>query len=111
MELLANGSGFVAPSARSSDDDVYISAAQVKRCELLTGDRVTRSVPHAASLRAFPSMVRIESIIGRPAAELADTVRFDDLPARVPTERLLLGAEDPTLAAIEWSPRSAEGRA
>ena len=40
--MLANGSGFVrvgGPDA--SDDDVYISAAQVKRCELVAGDRVS----------------------------------------------------------------------
>ena len=41
VELLANGSGFVrlAPP-EPTDDDVYISAAQVKRCELVSGDRV-----------------------------------------------------------------------
>jgi transcription termination factor Rho len=47
-------------------------------------------------------MIRIETINGRPAAELADTVRFDDLPAAFPTERLKVGSDDPTLKAIEW---------
>src|SRR6185437_12383094 len=42
VELVPNGSGFVRMhSGEQSDDDVYISAAQVKRCELLTGDRVS----------------------------------------------------------------------
>src|SRR5215218_1435433 len=42
VELLANGSGFVRVSPpEPSDDDVYISAAQVRRCELVSGDRVT----------------------------------------------------------------------
>src|SRR5262245_52496732 len=41
VELLANGSGFLRLSPPDeSDDDVYISAAQVKRCELVSGDRV-----------------------------------------------------------------------
>ena len=47
-------------------------------------------------------MIRIESINGRPASELADSVRFDDLPATLPTERIVIGSEDPTLEAIEW---------
>src|SRR4051794_34057544 len=41
VELLPNGSGFVRLSHPDhTDDDAYISAAQVKRCELVTGDRV-----------------------------------------------------------------------
>src|SRR4051812_40237636 len=40
VELLANGSGFLRLSPpEPTDDDVYISAAQVKRCELVSGDR------------------------------------------------------------------------
>jgi transcription termination factor Rho len=49
VELLPNGSGFVRVSPpESSDGDVYVSAAQVKRCELVNGDRVTgpRRAPH-----------------------------------------------------------------
>ena len=37
-----------------SDDDVYISAAQVRRCELVSGDRVGGPGAHAAALGALP---------------------------------------------------------
>jgi transcription termination factor Rho len=50
----------------------------------------------------FASLIRIETINGRPAAELADSVRFDDLPCTFATEWLKTGSEDPTLKAIEW---------
>src|SRR5919198_3324039 len=41
VELLSNGSGFIRLSPpEPTDDDVYISAAQVKRCELVSGDRI-----------------------------------------------------------------------
>jgi len=102
VELLANGSGFVRVNGADASDDVYISAAQVKRCELVTGDRV--SGPKRAPRRSerYASMIRIESINGRPASELADSVRYDDLPATLPTERIVIGSEDPTLEAIEW---------
>ena len=54
VELLANGSGFVRVSRPTpSDDDVYISAAQVKRCELVAGDRVSGPEARAAPLRAL----------------------------------------------------------
>ncbi|HYZ81759.1 MAG TPA: Rho termination factor N-terminal domain-containing protein [Solirubrobacteraceae bacterium] len=103
VELLANGSGFIRVDPPDpSDDDVYISSAQVKRCELVSGDRVAGPKRAPRRSERFASLIRIETINGRPAAELADSVRFDDLPATFPTERLKVGSEDPTLKAIEW---------
>jgi transcription termination factor Rho len=103
VELLPNGSGFVrVEPPEPSDEDVYISAAQVKRCELVSGDRISgpRRTPRRSE--RFASLIRIDTINGRPAAELADSVRFDDLPAAFPDDRFRLGSEDPTVKAIEW---------
>ena len=103
VELLPNGSGFLRVQPPDpSDDDVYISAAQVKRCELLSGDVI--SGPPRAPRRSerFPSLVRVDTINGRSAAELAEGSRFDDLPSAFPDERIPLGSEDPTVKAIEW---------
>ena len=50
----------------------------------------------------FPSLVRVDTINGRPADEVAEGTRFEDLPAAFPAERLELGSEDPTVKAIEW---------
>jgi transcription termination factor Rho len=101
VELLPNGSGFVRVSPPdASDQDVYISAAQVKRCELVTGDKVTG--PRRAPQRSerFASLVRVDTINGSPASEVADRARFDDLPSEFPVEAFKLGADDPTLEAI-----------
>jgi transcription termination factor Rho len=103
VELLPNGSGFVRVSPpEPSDGDVYISAAQVKRCELVNGDRVTgpRRAPHRSE--RFPSLVRIDTVNGRPAEELADRGRFDDLAAEFPSKRFELGSDDATLKAVEF---------
>jgi transcription termination factor Rho len=102
VELLPNGSGFVRVNPPDpSDDDVYISSAQVRRCELVTGDRV--SGPRRAPRRSerFAALVRIDTINGSPAAEQADAARYDDLPASFPTVRLELeAAGDAVLEAI-----------
>ncbi|HEX3801341.1 MAG TPA: Rho termination factor N-terminal domain-containing protein [Solirubrobacteraceae bacterium] len=103
VELLPNGSGFARVSPpEPSDEDVYISAAQVKRCELVNGDRVSgpRRGPHRSE--RFPSMVRIDTVNGRPAEELADRGRFDDLPSEFPGKRFELGSDDATLKAVEF---------
>src|SRR3954468_24910978 len=103
VELLANGSGFIRLSPpEPTDEDVYISAAQVKRCELVSGDRIAGPLRPPRRSERFPSLVRIDTINGRPADEVAEGTRFDDLPVAWPSERLELGSEDVTLKAIEW---------
>jgi transcription termination factor Rho len=103
VELLANGSGFVRLSPPdATDDDVYVSAAQVKRCELVSGDRIGGPVRAPRRSERFPSLVRVDTINGRPADEVAEGTRFEDLPAAFPSERFELGSDDPTVKAIEW---------
>ncbi|MFL5819127.1 MAG: Rho termination factor N-terminal domain-containing protein [Solirubrobacteraceae bacterium] len=102
VELLTNGSGFVRVSPpEPSDEDVYISAAQVRRCELVAGDVVAGPVRRPRRSERFPSLVRVETINGAPADEVAEGTRYEDLPTGFPTERLPLAGEDPTLIAIE----------
>jgi transcription termination factor Rho len=103
VELLGNGSGFVRVEPPDpSDDDVYISAAQVKRCELVSGDRIAGPRRRPRRSERFASLIKIDKINGRPAAELADGARFDELATAFPSERFKLGSEDPTVKAIEW---------
>jgi transcription termination factor Rho len=103
VELLPNGSGFVrVQPPEPSDDDVYVSAAQVKRCELVSGDRVSGPRRSPRRSERFASLVRVDTINDQPASELASGTRFDDLPAAFPTERFRLGSDDPTVKAIEW---------
>ena len=103
VELMGNGSGFVRlKDGETSDDDVYVSAAQVKRCELVSGDKVSGPVRPPRRSERYPSLVRVDTINGKPADEVSEGTRFEDLPAIFPAERLELGSEDPTVQAIEW---------
>ena len=103
IELLGNGSAFVRlTEGETSDDDVYVSAAQVKRCELVSGDKVAGPMRPPRRSERFPSLVRVDTINGKPADEVSEGTRFDDLPVAFPAERLELGSEDPTVKAIEW---------
>jgi transcription termination factor Rho len=103
VELLGNGSAFlrIAPP-EPSDEDVYISAAQVRRCELVSGDRVTGPVRTPRRSERYPSLVRIDTINGVSADAVSEGTRYEDLPVAYPSERLALGSQDPTLEAIEW---------
>ncbi|MEA2297739.1 MAG: transcription termination factor Rho [Solirubrobacteraceae bacterium] len=101
VELLANGSGFLRVSPPDqSDDDVYISAAQARRCELVSGDRVGGPVRRARRSERHPSLIRVATINGVAADDAVRGTRLEDLEADFPSLLLPLGDDDPTLAAI-----------
>ena len=103
VELLSNGSGFVRVAPPDpSDDDVYVSAAQVRRCELVAGDRVTGPVRRPRRSERYPSLIRVDTINGQPADEVAEGTRYDELPCGFPTERFELPGDDPNLQAVAW---------
>jgi transcription termination factor Rho len=103
VELLPNGSGFLRVSPPDPcDDDVYISAAQVRRCELVSGDEVAGPARPPRRSERYPSLIRVDTINGRSADEVAEGTKYDDLPCSYATERIALDADDLTLKAIEW---------
>ena len=103
VELLGNGSAFLRVSPPdASDEDVYISAAQVRRCELVSGDRVSGPVRTPRQSERYPSLARVDTINGAPADSVAEGTRYEDLAVAYPSERLELDPQDPTLGAIEW---------
>src|SRR5579862_9265206 len=96
VELLPNGSGFLRVEG---GDDVYISAAQARRCELVAGDRVSGPVRPARRSERHPSLIRVDTINGVAAEQAVVGTRIDDLEADFPSVALALG-DDPALAAL-----------
>jgi hypothetical protein len=72
------------------------------RCELVAGDRVSGPVRRPRRSERYPSLVRVDTINGQAADEVAEGTHFDDLPCTFPSERFELGSDDPTLKAIEF---------
>ena len=100
VELLANGSGFLRVNPNEiSDEDVYISAAQARRCELVAGDRISGPVRAARRSERHPSLIRIDTINGVAAEQAVIGTRIDEIEVDFPTEAFALG-DDPALAAL-----------
>ena len=100
VELLVNGSGFLRVNANeTSDDDVYISAAQARRCELVAGDRISGPVRAARRSERHPSLIRIDTINGVAAEQAVVGTRIDEIDVDFPTEAFALG-DDPALVAL-----------
>jgi transcription termination factor Rho len=91
LDILANGSGFlrVEPGGQSRED-VYVSPAQIRRCELRSGDEVSGPVRPPRRNERHPSLVRVETVNGAPAEPPEQRPWFGDLLAVVPSERLTM---------------------
>jgi transcription termination factor Rho len=89
LDILPNGSGFMRAEAFiHSRDDVYVSPAQIRRCELRSGDELSGPVRPPRRSERYPSLVRIETVNGAPAEPPADRPQFGELTPVFATERL-----------------------
>src|SRR4051795_11177318 len=89
LDVLPNGSGFIrAEPYRQSREDVYVSPAQIRRCELRPGDDVSGPVRPPRRNERHPSLVRVSTVNGQDADMPSERPRFDSLTATWPTERL-----------------------
>ncbi|MBF6621467.1 MAG: Rho termination factor N-terminal domain-containing protein [Patulibacter sp.] len=82
--------------------EVYVSAGQVRRCELVDGDRVSGPTRPARNSERYASLIRVESINGRSADEVAPGPKPEVQTAVRPHELLAIESDDPTVAAIAW---------
>jgi transcription termination factor Rho len=85
LDVLPNGSGFL----RVADGpDVYVSPAQIRRCEIRPGDEIAGPVRPARRNERYPSLVRVESVNDGPAEPPVERPQFGDLTPVHPHERL-----------------------
>ena len=99
LEIMPDGYGFIRSSDYnylSSPDDVYVSAAQVKRYGLKTGDVLQCNVrPPRESEKYFP-LTSIDKINGREPSEIRDRVPFEHLTPLFPNEKYELCGDPKT---------------
>jgi transcription termination factor Rho len=89
LDVLANGSGFVrVDAAGQSRGDVYVSPAQIRRCELRAGDDVSGPARAPRRNERHPSLVRVESVNGAAAEPIEERPWFGDLTPVFPSQKL-----------------------
>jgi transcription termination factor Rho len=89
LDILANGSGFLRlDPAGQSRGDVYVSPAQIRRCELRSGDEVSGPVRAPRRNARHPSLIRVESVNGADAEPPEQRPWFGELTPKFATERL-----------------------
>ena len=89
LDILPGGSGFMREDAFvHAREDVYVSPAQIRRCELRAGDELSGPVRPPRRSERYPSLVRVETVNGQPADAIAERANFDELTPTFATEAL-----------------------
>jgi transcription termination factor Rho len=71
-----------------SSDDVYVSPAQIRRCELRAGDELSGPARRPRRNERHSSLVRVETVNGSPAEPPEERPEFGDLTPVFPTHKL-----------------------
>jgi len=97
LDVLPRGSGLVK-SQDTAEAGVYVSPAQIRRCQLRSGDEVSGPVRPARRGERRPSLVRVETVNGEaPQDERGPT--FEGLTPIAPHRHIPLKAESDEVLA------------
>jgi len=99
LEIMSEGIRFLR-SARYTitEDDVYVSQAQLRRYELRSGDLVLGHVRPPRESERHWGLIKVESVNGQDPEEARRRVRFEDLTPIFPDKRFDLETTGDVLA-------------
>lgn len=105
LETLPDGYGFLRTKLfMPSENDIYVSAAQIRRFRLRQGDLVGGKANLRKSMDKYSALLYITSVNGQEADEHRQRRSFDDLTALDTSKRLRLSSRehtDPLLRSID----------
>lgn len=91
LEVMSEGYGFLrAVGYLPSDEDIYISASQIRRFDLRPGDRVSGRVRPPKENERWFAMLHVEAVNGVAPEQAAERLHFAALTPLFPKERFVL---------------------
>jgi len=102
LDRMPQGYGFLRLSGlQEAEGDIYVSASQIRRCELRPGDEVSGPARPPRRGERHRALVRVETVNGQSPEE--ERRHFEDLTPAPPRRRILaLDAElDPLVRAVD----------
>jgi transcription termination factor Rho len=90
LEIAGEGHGFLRPKFTPSDNDVYISASQIRRFSLRPGDFVSGLGRPPKENERYFGILKVVEINGVDAEKVGPRPRFEDLTALYPNQQLKL---------------------
>jgi transcription termination factor Rho len=99
LEIMSEGIGFLRSARYSiSEDDVYVSQAQLRRYEMRSGDLVIGHVRPPRESERHWGLVKVESVNGIDPEEARRRPRFEDLTPIFPERRFDLETKGDVLS-------------
>ena len=102
LDRMPQGYGFLRLSGmHEAEGDVYVSASQIRRCELRPGDEVTGPARAPRRGERHRALVRVESVNGQGPED--ERRHFEDLTPAPPHRRMFApdGQLDPGVRAVD----------
>ncbi len=93
LDIQHEGHGFLRPKFRASDRDIYISASQIRRFWLRSGDLVTGIGRPPKDNERYFGLLKIENVNGDDPDKSLERPYFDDLTPIYPKEQIKLSTE------------------
>lgn len=91
LDIIHEGYGFLRPfQYLPSYDDIYVSASQIRRFDLRTGDYVEGQVRGPKDNERYYALLRVERVNGLNPEESAERLHFDAFTPLYPNERIRL---------------------
>jgi transcription termination factor Rho len=102
LDRMPQGYGFLRLGGTGeTEGDVYVSASQIRRCELRPGDEVSGPARSPRRGERHRALVRVETVNGQSPEE--ERKHFEDLTPAPPTRRLLApdAQADPLVRSVD----------
>jgi len=90
LDIAGDGHGFLRPNFRPSDDDVYISASQIRKFSLRRGDVVEGMGRPPKESERYYGLLKVEKVNGESAEKQSRRKKFEQLTPVYPDEKLKL---------------------
>ncbi len=97
LDIAQEGSGLLRPSFAQSNNDVYISASQIRRFNLRVGDLVGGQARRPKENERYWGLLKVEKVNGRPVEEVQDRADYDNLTPIYPDGQIILATDKDTL--------------
>ena len=90
LDIAGDGHGFLRPRFRPSNEDVYISASQIRKFQLRGGDEVEGLGRPPKDTERYFGLLKVEKVNDEDAEKQTKRTKFNDLTPIYPDEKLTL---------------------
>ena len=103
LDIAQEGSGLLRPKYQASDRDIYISASQIRRFNLRTGDLIKGQARRPKENERYWGLLKVETINGISVDKIQERPNLEDLTPIYPDEKIKLstGKEPLTTRIID----------